>query len=278
MKDYDALKPKKRSRLRVKLGTAYYMLKRYALWTKWRLTGVRLAKKDTIRYLERCASHQTPLLRQLKDVDMVLQYNKITNLKLAVGKLDGMVLSPGEILSYWMCIGRTTKRKGYMEGMVLQSGTFRSGVGGGLCQLSNLIYWMTLHTPLTVLERHRHSYDVFPDSNRTLPFGSGATCSYNYLDLVIKNNTDQPFQLCLEVTDTHLQGSWCSDRPWPLRYEVVEKDHCMTREYWGGYSRHNALYRRVYTPDDQMLSEEFLIENHALMMYQPFLPQAVRTE
>ena len=111
-----------------------------------------MAKKDTIRYLECCASHQTPLLRQLKDVDMVLQYNKITNLKLAVNKLDGMVLRPGEVLSYWMCIGRTTKRKGYLEGMILQSGTFRAGVGGGLCQLSNLIYWMTLHTLLTVLE------------------------------------------------------------------------------------------------------------------------------
>ena len=49
--------------------------------------------------------------------------------------------------------------------------------GGGLCQLSNLIYWMTLHTPLTITERYRHSYDVFPDSNRTQPFGSGEPAS-----------------------------------------------------------------------------------------------------
>lgn len=46
-------------------------------------------------------------------------------------------------------------------------GRIGSDVGGGLCQLSNLIFWMTFHTPLTVTERYRHSHDVFPDANRT---------------------------------------------------------------------------------------------------------------
>ncbi|MCK9911052.1 VanW family protein, partial [Microbacteriaceae bacterium K1510] len=88
-----------------------------------------------------------------------------------------------------------------------------SGVGGGLCQLSNLIYWMTLHTPLTVTERYRHSYDVFPDAERTLPFGSGATCYYNYLDLQISNLTEQPFQLQIALTESHLAGEWRANLP-----------------------------------------------------------------
>ncbi|MEI3305467.1 MAG: VanW family protein [Dysosmobacter sp.] len=58
---------------------------------------------------------------------------------------------------------------------------------------------MTLHTPLTVVERYRHSHDVFPDANRTQPFGSGATCAYPHRDLMIRNDTQQPFQLCLRV-------------------------------------------------------------------------------
>ena len=57
--------------------------------------------------------------------------------------------------------------------MVLFLGQIGGDIGGGLCQLSNLIFWMTLHTPLTVTERYRHSHDVFPDANRTQPFGSG---------------------------------------------------------------------------------------------------------
>lgn len=63
--------------------------------------------------------------------------------------------------------------------MILYCGRVGTGVGGGLCQLSNLIYWMTIHTPLTIVERYKHSYDVFPDSNRTQPFSSVATCVNN---------------------------------------------------------------------------------------------------
>ncbi len=65
---------------------------------------------------------------------------------------------------------------------------------------------MTLHTPLTVTERYRHSFDVFPDSNRIKPFGSGATCSYNYLELQIRNDTNQPYQLSINVTNEYLIG------------------------------------------------------------------------
>ena len=90
-------------------------------------------------------------------------------------------------------------------------GKLKQGIGGGICQLSNLIYWMTIHTPLTVTQRYRHSYDVFSDSNRTQPFGSGATCAYNYLDLQIKNETNSTYQLVVYLTDTHLVGEWRSD-------------------------------------------------------------------
>ena len=48
-------------------------------------------------------AHHTPLLRKLKDVEMQYQHNKITNLKLAVARLDGIVVQPGETLSY--CLG-----------------------------------------------------------------------------------------------------------------------------------------------------------------------------
>ena len=40
-------------------------------------------------------AHHTPLLRKLKDVEMQYQHNKITNLKLAVARLDGIVVQRG---------------------------------------------------------------------------------------------------------------------------------------------------------------------------------------
>lgn len=249
-------------------GEAYFTLKRHILW----LTGgFRFARQEEAALPFVCASHATPLLRKLKDVDMYLQQNKIVNLHIAVPRVHQVTLRPGEVFSYWRLIGRPTRRKGYRKGMVLQNGTFTAGTGGGICQLSNLIYWITVHTPLTVLERHRHGYDVFPDADRTQPFGSGATCFYNYGDLMLRNDTDQIFRLVLEVTATHLKGAWTTDKRPEYRYEVYEKEHVMRQEPWGGYTRHNLLYRKKYDSTGAVIADEFVVENHAIMMYPPFL-------
>ena len=226
--DPHGLRSKHRSALRLCLGTAYYSARRYLLWMSGKYRFASQRQKDRLPCVH--MAHHTPLLRKLKDVEMQYQHNKITNLKLAVARLDG-----------------------------------------GLCQLSNLIFWMTLHTPLEVKERHRHGYDVFPDSNRTQPFGSGATCFYPYGDLMIYNPTDRPFQLCLRVGETDLEGEWRSDRPPQFRYQIVERHHEMRHEWWGGCSRHNELYLQVFDLEGELLEDRLVVENHAMMMYTPFL-------
>ena len=262
-------KPKKRSDIRLYFGKKYFTLKKHFSWL---LGGYKFAAVCDQALPFKCYAHKVPLYRKLKNVDMYLQTNKVINLSIAVPKINLVTIRPGETFSYWRMIGKPTKRKGYAEGMILKSGTVTTGTGGGLCQLSNLIYWLTIHTPLTVLERHRHGYDVFPDSNRTLPFGSGATCFYNYGDLVIQNNTAQTFQLSLEITDEFLKGAWFSDQPPEFSYSVYEKDHVMQSEFWGGFTRHNVLYRKKYDrASGNLVDDEYVIENHAIMMYAPFI-------
>ena len=261
-------RPKKRSDLRLYVGKKYFTLKRHV---QWLFSKHAFAQKQDSALPYPCAAHQTPLYRKLKDVDMLLQTGKVANLRIAVPCLHRVTLKPGQVFSYWRLIGKPTKRKGYQKGMVLKSGAVTAATGGGLCQLSNLIYWLTIHTPLTVIERHRHGYDVFPDSNRTQPFGSGATCFYNYGDLMIQNNTDSIFQLTLEITDEHLKGAWLCDRPAAFTYEVYEKEHVMQSQFWGGYTRHNLIHRKKYDTQGNFLDDEYVVENHAMMMYAPFL-------
>lgn len=270
------MRPIPRSKLRLAAGKTYYTWRRYA---RWIMGGLTFARTFSQRPLANVVSwHETPTLRKLKDVDMRLQHNKEINLALAIKRLDGLILAPGETMSYWKLIGKPTARKGYAPGMVLFYGGFKSGIGGGLCQLSNLIYWMTLHTPLAVVERHRHSYDVFPDANRTQPFGSGATCSYNYLDLMISNPTDKPYQLRLSLSDHKLRGEWRADEMPLHRYEIYEKEHRIEQQYWGGYVRRNVLHRRVFNLGGDQIGDEYITENHALMMYSPLLAESARTE
>ncbi|OQB11819.1 MAG: Vancomycin B-type resistance protein VanW [Firmicutes bacterium ADurb.Bin193] len=263
------LKPVKRSKLRLAAGRLYYSLLYFVKRAKHRPFA---KQRDACRLPIVCFRHKTILLRQLKDVDMQYQYNKIINLKIAAEKLNGIVIHPGETFSYWKLIGKPSYKKGYVDGMILNGGKVATGVGGGLCQLSNLIYWMALHTPLTIVQRHRHGYDVFPDSNRTQPFGSGATCFYPYGDLMIYNGTDRNYQLCVSVGEEYLEGEWLSDQPQEYRYEVFEKNHTIKSEYWGGYSRHNELHRKKFDLNNNFIDEEFITDNHALMMYSPFLP------
>jgi vancomycin resistance protein VanW len=253
------------------IGTTYFTVRR---WLRWHLSRTRWAKQR----LDRSAAlphvvceHRTPLFRQLKDVPIQLQQGKIVNLRIALGRMDGICVEPGETFSYWKLIGPPSARRGFVPGMALHNGVLQEEVAGGLCQLSNLLYWMVLHTPLTVVERWRHNYDVFPDSGRTLPFGSGATCFYSYVDLQFRNDNDQRFQLHVYLTDTHLVGEWRSDRPLAQRYQVYEAWHEIVHEPWGGYTRHNELRRRVLDHGGGHVADQFITENHAVMMYQPLL-------
>ena len=220
------------------------------------------------------SGHRTPLVRPLSGLDPRLQENKVVNLRLAAHRLDGLVLDPGTRMSFWQVVGSPSRRRGFLDGLVLSHGQLREGVGGGLCQMTNLLYWMTLHTPLEVVERWRHSYDVFPDANRTQPFGSGATCAWPSLDLQILNPTAVSFRLSVTLDEAHLLGAWTSDAPSQHTYVVEERAHRITHDGPGMYVRHNELWRIETEERASCTRERLVASNDALMMYEPFLPSA----
>lgn len=262
-------KPIKRGRLRQVLGREYFVFRRRL---EWRFGPEKFASNVVEESLpNQLIKHRSMLLRPLKDVDMYLQHNKITNLRLAIENINGTVIKPGETLSVWRSVGRPTAKRGFLEGLVLNNGQIGKGIGGGLCQLGNLLYWMTLHTPLTIAERWRHGFDVFPDINRNIPFAAGATLSYNYVDLKIKNDTTQDYQINLWLDDDYLHGEIRSNSEPAYAYEVFETDHRINTQWWGGYTRHNKIWKRVTSRCDSESTEEMVAENHAIMMYNPLL-------
>lgn len=252
------------------LGPTVRRVRREIQWRRSpeRLAARRGAPQDHIHLV---ADHATPLFRVLPGVDPQLQVNKVTNLAIAAARLDGLVVAPGERFSFWWHVGRPSARRGFVDGLVLDHGHLTQAVGGGMCQLTNLLYWMTLHTPLIVVERWRHSYDVFPDAGRTQPFGSGATCAWPVLDLQVVNRTQASFRLDVHLTQDRLVGAWTSSQAVGETYEVYEAHHVMTNEAPGVFLRHNVLRRRVLGTDGCVTRDELVAANQALMMYQPFL-------
>ncbi len=271
LRDHAIPKPIYRSPLRLKLGKVWFINKRRL---SWYLTNTKYATRRQNENLHHIhAMHGTPMLRKLSGVDMNLQINKKASLEIAASCIDGLILKPGETFSFWRMVGKPTSKRGFKIGLVLRNGTITQDVGGGLCQMTNLIYWMTIHTDLKIVERWRHGFDVFPDAGRTQPFASGATCSYNYIDLQIINPTESTYQLRLSTKDGWLHGSWRCNEEQHHNFEVFEKDHAIKQEYWGGYSRHNSIWRRrLQVQTNEILGEEFITDNHAIMMYEPLLP------
>lgn len=212
--------------------------------------------------------HRSILRRRLGDSDPRLQETKIVNLRLAVATMDRLIVRPGETFSFWRRVGRPTAERGFVEGLVLRNGGIDVAIGGGLCQLSNLIYWMALHAPLEIVERHHHAFDPFPDVGRVLPFGSGASVFHNYGDLRFRNPTAQPIQLRAWVTDRYLRGTIATDRPWPYRYHVEERNHRFHRETDGRLFRDNELWRRtVDAATGRTVDCALLAVNHAEVKY-----------
>lgn len=267
-------KPVKRSNLRRRLGKEYYILRRRLKWMFGASSYVsRPGKSPAVATSHSIKTHRSMILRPLKDVDMELQHNKRTNLQLAIARIDGVVIPPGKTFSLWRLVGRPTRRKGYLDGLVIHNGEIGRGVGGGLCQLGNLLYWMALHSDLDITERWRHSFDVFPDVNRTIPFACGATLGYNYLDLCITNNTQDTYSFHLWLDDTHLCGEIRRDRASDCLFEVYETDHAIVQQWWGGYTRHNKIWKRRTDLQSGTSQEIPVSENHAIMMYNPLLPE-----
>jgi vancomycin resistance protein VanW len=217
----------------------------------------------------RIKRHKSLLLRQLGETEMWMQHNKVTNLKLACAQVDGLLIRPGETFSFNKVVGNATRRKGYVKGMRLSNGQARPGIGGGICQLANLLHWMVLHSPLTVTQRSTHSFDPFPDNGRVLPWGVGCSIVYNYVDLQFRNDTDQTFQLRVGVGDRYLEGEILADVPAESSYRVFSKEERFLR-VGADYFRRNEIWRTVIDRrTGTALRDELIRENVALVKYVP---------
>jgi vancomycin resistance protein VanW len=231
----------------------------------WCFDGKKYTKtRDQEKLPFRIKKHQSKLLKKLGETDMILQYNKIDNLKLVIDKVNGTIIKPGETFSFCKTVGLPTKRKGYKLGMELSFGEARAGIGGGICQSSNLMHWLALHSPLTINERHHHSFDPFPDDGRVLPFASGATVFYNYLDFQLTNNTKWTFQINLWLTDKLLEGDIRVNEELSFNYHVLEKDHKFLKRDDEFYRTKNAKFK-----SGALIEEEFMIKNFGKVKYRP---------
>ena len=212
-------------------------------------------------------THSSLLLRNLYGVDMQLQRNKVDNIELACEKINGLIIHPGETFSFWKLIGRPNAKRGFKEGLVIKSGKPASGIGGGLCQMANLIHWLVLNCAFEVVELNHHTDALFPDDRRRVPFGTGTSVSYNYLDYRFRNNTDSNIQILAWCEDGELHGEIRSNKELPYTCELIEKDMHFQKE-GDKFYRVSKVFRIINDPlTGNEIKRELILDNHSEVMY-----------
>ena len=213
--------------------------------------------------------HNSLIRRKLNNVDQELQNNKAVNLAIAAPKVCNILIKPKETFSFWKLVGSITPKKGYLEGLTVKSGTVDKDYGGGMCQFTNLIHWMVLHSSLKVVEYHHHNgIDMFPDFGRKVPFGTGTSIMYNTLDYQFYNDSeDITYQLIVYTTDEYLMGELRANKPEKYKYHIKEDYPYFEKEDDTWY-RHNQVTKRVI---DKVTGNEIentiIVTNKAKVLY-----------
>lgn len=222
---------------------------------------------DETLYTCAVAEHRSPLRRPGTTYEERLQLGKESNVTLVAKVISGTLLEPGQEFSYHHCVGPPTKKRGFVMGAELHDGRLEGGIGGGACQVSNLLYVLALISGCTITERHRHGFDLFPDSERTVPFGCGATVFFPTTDLRFRNSLDQDLFLSLTIEDGFLVGRTFSQKPVSTRWRLVESEGSIVREA-DRWIRRNIVVR-IASMEGVDAPAETIAENVAVCLYDP---------
>ena len=217
------------------------------------------------------SQHRSNLIKRGPGIDPQLQQNKAVNIALACGKINGILIRPGEVFSFYRCVGKATKRKGYKEGRFLQERRLIAGMGGGLCNLANTIHLLVLHSPLEVTEVYYHSDALAPETGKRVPMSSGTSVCYNYIDFRFRNPTDQTMQLMVWCEGDELRGELRGEREPECRFSVTEEGHHFEK-IGEKYYRISKIYRESHDRKTGLLVDKRLVrDNKSEVMYDPAL-------
>ncbi len=176
------------------------------------MRGTRLAQERTdARWPPRIALEQPIMAGEF------LQ-NKLTNLHRGIASIEHSLIQPGHQWSFWVYVGKPSESNGFAVGRNIVDGQLTRQTGGGLCQLSGLIYHLALLAGLEVVERHPHSVDIYQEHQRFTPLGADATVVWGSKDLRLKNPYPFPVSMTchIDVEGRCLSGRIHSPHSMPL--------------------------------------------------------------
>ncbi|MEZ4233687.1 MAG: VanW family protein, partial [Polyangiaceae bacterium] len=152
------------------------------------------------------------------------------NIERGAELLNGVVIAPGQTLSFNDRVGDRTLARGFTWAPVILDDELTPGVGGGTCQVASTLHAAAVYGALDVVDRRSHSRP-----SGYAPMGLDATVIYGEVDLKVRNPYDTPIIVHAFIPS-----------PGYLKVELLGRDAPKV-EYKYGVSRAYDFYRRITT-------------------------------
>ncbi len=177
------------------------------------------------------------------------QQRRGKNIDNASQKLDGLVISPGEMISFNQVVGERSEANGFQKSWEIFKGEMVEGVGGGTCQVASTFHAATFFGGLDVLERLPHSRP-----SAYIPMGLDSTVVYPAVDLKVRN--PHPFPV---VVHAKTVGN-------KLRVELLGK----MRPVSIGFGRDvvsTLPFKRKVEEDPSLSGKKVVVKQHGIKGY-----------
>lgn len=148
--------------------------------------------------------------------------NTLYNIKKAAKEVNGIIINPGETISFNEIVGPAEKDDGYKESTIISNGQFINGYGGGVCQVSTTLYNAALLANLQILERYNHS--IYDKPTNYVPIGQDAAVFFGFKDLKVKNSLDQKIVIFTDTDSEVLSVIIWGEKPLDKEIKIVSQD------------------------------------------------------
>jgi vancomycin resistance protein YoaR len=111
--------------------------------------------------------------------------NRIHNVQLVARLIDRQMIAPHSTFSFNKTTGERNAAQGFLEAPVIINGELKTGLGGGVCQVSTTVFNAAFEAGLPITSRTNHA--LYIDH---YPLGRDATVNYPDTDLTFQNDSD----------------------------------------------------------------------------------------
>lgn len=210
---------------------------------------------------------KTFMMNENSGHDMIYQKNKVHNLKIASQTMNHILIYPNETFSFCYLIKNSNKYGKYKDGLVLVNGKIVAQKSGGLCHLSNLLYYLFLMSPLLIIERHGHQAKSFPNPDPESLEGIDATINSGWLDLKVKNETSNIYQIEISFDEEYMYGSILSNEKSLVEYKITNENIKYIKENEKIFEYVSIVRTEIDKKTKQAIKKEELYQEKIQILY-----------